>query len=89
MKRKRHENDAEEPTDTCISDSSVPLDHFTAISANQASDSSLRYSTRVTTQGMVGDSKELADLIVGRIWEATGYRFTLVDSEYRMTCINR
>jgi hypothetical protein len=80
-KRKHDEDEDEEPTDLCINRPALPLDQFTVLSANRASDGSLSCCTRVTTEGMVGDTKEVADILVGHIWEATGYRFTLVDSE--------
>jgi len=46
---------------------------------NRASDGSLSYCTRITA---------VADIFAGHIWEATGYGYTLVDSEYNVTCIN-
>jgi len=69
----------------------LPVDQgqFTALLANRASDGSLRCSARVATKGMAGDIKEIAEVIAGRVWEATGYRFTFVDSEYNTNRINR
>jgi len=57
--------------------------------ANRASDGSPSCCTRVTTEGMVGDTKTDADIIAGHVWEATGYRFTLVDLEYNVARTNR
>ena len=31
-----------------------------------------------------GDTKQVADIFAGHVWEATGYGFTLVDSEYHV-----
>jgi hypothetical protein len=89
LKRKRANDDAEELISLCISDSVLSVDQFTAQLANRAPDGSLRCCTRIATQGMVGNTKEVANIIAGHVWEATGYRFTLVDSEYNVTGINR
>ena len=65
----------------------LPFDQFTALLANWAPDGSLCCCTCVTTEGMVGDAKEIANIIAGHVWEATRYRFTLVDPEYNVGCI--
>jgi len=88
LKRKHDNDDDEEPMDLCNNDSALPLDQFTTLLANQASDGSLSCRMRVTTEGMVEGSKGTADIIAGHIWEATGYRFMLVDSTYNVACIN-
>ena len=88
LKRKR---EPEEPTSVCVNNSLLPVDQdqSTALLANRTPDGSLRFSTRVTAEGVVGDTKSIACITAGYVWEATGYRFTLVDSEYNVTCINR
>jgi len=88
LKRKHDNDDTEEPMDLRNNDSALPLDQFTTLLANQASDGSLSCRMRVTTEGMVEGSKGTADIIAGHVWEATGYRFTLVDSTYNVACIN-
>jgi len=88
MKRKHDNDDAEEPMDLWINDSALPVHRFTTILANQASDGSLSCRMCVITEGMVEDSKGTADIIAGHIWEATGYRLTVVDSTYNVACIN-
>jgi len=60
-----------------------------ALLANRDSDGSLHCSAHVTTKGMAGNIKEIAEVIAGRVWEVTGYRFTFVDSEYNANRIHR
>jgi len=87
QKRKRTQSnvDIEEPLSLHTNISALPIDQFMALVANRASDGSLSCCTHVTTEGMVGDTKETADIVAGHIWEATGYRFTLV---FNVTFIN-
>ena len=84
-KWKCNNDDPEEPLTI---DSVLPFDQFPALLANLASDGSLHCRIHVNTEGMVGDAKEVADIVAGHVWEATGYRFTLVDLEYNVTRIN-
>jgi hypothetical protein len=89
-KKRKHEPD--EPTSVCTNDPVLPVDRdrfMAALLTRRAPDGSLSCCMRVTTEGMVGDTKVIADIIAGDVWEATGYRFTLVDSEYSVICVNR
>jgi len=74
----KHKREPEEPTPLYTNNSVLPVnqDQFLSILKNQAPDGSLPCSTCVTTEGMVGDTKGIAKLIVEHVWEATSYRFT-------------
>jgi len=50
LKRKHDNDDTEEPMDLRNNDSALPLDQFTTLLANQASDGSLSCRMRVTTE---------------------------------------
>jgi len=88
QKRKHTQSDdnIEVPLSLHANDSALPIDRFMALLEHQASEGSISCCTRVNTEGMVGDAKDVADGIAGHIWEATGYRFTSVFNVKSIDC---
>ena len=75
-KRKRSEEnpnlcvDPEEPN--CL----ISLEQFAARLHEEALTGVISYSARVSTQGLSEEAGVICSMIVGRVWEATGFRFT-------------
>ena len=57
-------------------DRTISLEQFTALLHEQALTSDISCSARVFTQGLTGEVDEIFAVIVGRVWEATRFRFT-------------
>ena len=76
-KRKRDEEGHETPMDPAEPDRPMlSVEQFMALLHEQALAGDICCSVRVSTQGLAGEADEICARIVGRVWEATGYRFT-------------
>ena len=77
-KRKRDEDGAhpsEEPAEPAPIQS---IDQFTELLCQQALEGDISCRVRVSTQGLAGEEDAILKIIAGRVWEATGFRFTFV-----------
>ena len=74
-KRKRDEEGHDSFGDLAESDHTASIEQFTALLREQALTGDICCSARVSTQGLDGED-EICARIVGRVWEATGFRFT-------------
>ena len=54
----------------------LPVEQFTVLLRELALGGDPSCRTRVSTQGLVGEDGEVFKVIIGRVWEATGFRFT-------------
>ena len=75
-KRKRDEDGIDLTEDPAEPDRSISIEEFTALLREKALTGAISWSTRVSTQGLVGNADEMCTAIVGRVWEATRFRFT-------------
>ena len=75
-KRKRDDERLDLPGDPAEPDRSISIEQFTALLREKALTGVISFSTRVSTQGLAGNADEMCSAIVGRVWEATGFRFT-------------
>ena len=54
----------------------MSIEQFTALLCDQALMGVISCSAHVSAQGMDGGLDKICTVIVGRVWEATGFRFT-------------
>src|SRR5258708_35247876 len=74
------DDEDEEPAIFNPHNPALSVDQFVVLLANQGSNNKIACHTCVNTEGIIRDSKELANVIAGHVWGATGYRFRLVPS---------
>ena len=77
-KRKRDEEGADTYKDTPEPDRILSIEQFTALLREKALMGVISCYARVSTQGLDGEEEEICAGIAGRVWEATGFRFTYV-----------
>jgi len=75
-KRKRDEEGLDPSEDPAEPNPTISIEQFTALLREQALAENICYSARVSTQGLTGEVDEICSKAVGRVWEATGFRFT-------------
>ena len=74
-KRKRDEEGLHSSGDPEDPEHTTSIEQFTALLQEQARTGNICCSARVSTQGLAGEVDEICAGIVGRVWEATGFRF--------------
>jgi len=79
-KRKRVNEDPDPPTEAPV----LSFEQFTTTLTKHAQRGDLRFRVCVSTQEPTGDNDEVTKAAVGRIWEATGFRFTFVHFHLRI-----
>ena len=77
-KRKRDEEVTTSSESREDPDGIIPIERFIELLAELARGREIDCRTRISRQGMVEEEDEIFKLIVKRVWEATGYRFTYV-----------
>ena len=77
-KRKRDEEGFDTNEDTPEPDRVLSIEEFTTLLREKAPTGVFSYSARVSTQGIDGEDEDIRSRIVGRVWGATGFRFTYV-----------
>ncbi len=75
-KRKRDEEGRDASGDPARPDRAISIDQFTSALHEQALTGVISFSARVSTQGLGVEEDGICTTIVGRVWEATGFRFT-------------
>ena len=75
-KRKRVEEGSDLCGDPGEPDFPISLEQLTAQLREQALTGMISCSTRVSTQGLSGEADEICSIVIGHVWEATGFRFT-------------
>lgn len=75
-KRKRDEEDPDAYGDTPKPDRTLTIEQFTTLLREKALTGVISCSARVSTQGLDGEEEDMCTGIAGRVWEATGFRFT-------------
>ena len=75
-KRKRDDEGLDLSGDPAEPDRSITIEQFTVLLREKGLTGVISCSARVSTQGLVGNADEMCTAIVGRVWEATGFRFT-------------
>ena len=75
-KRKRDEEAPDPSGDLEECDRAISLNQFTAQLHEKARTGVISYSGCVSTQDISGDVDDMCTVIVGRVWEATGFKFT-------------
>lgn len=75
-KRKRVEECPDLYGDPGEHDPIISLEQLTAQLHEEALAGVISCSTRVSTQELSGEAEDICSVIVGRVWEATGFRFT-------------
>ena len=88
-KRKR-ENEGPDTLRSALMDTPLlSIEQFTTILTNHAQMGDLCYHAHVSTQELTGDEEGMIKVIVNRVWEATGFRFTCVPlylRKWRYSC---
>ena len=77
-KRKRDEDDAHPSEDPVEPTPIRSIDEFTELLHQQALQGEICCRIRVSTQGLAAEEDAIFNIIAGRVWEATGFRFTFV-----------
>ena len=77
-KRKRDEDGAHPSEDPAEPARIGSIDQFTELLRQQALEGGICCRMRVSTQGLAAEEDEIIKIIAGRVWEATGFRFTFV-----------
>ena len=77
-KRKRDEDSAHPFEDPAEPAPIRSIDQFTELLRQQALEGTIRCRMRVSTQGIAAEEDAILKIIAGRVWEATGFRFTFV-----------
>ena len=77
-KRKRDEDGAHPSEDPAEPAPIGSIDQFTELLRQQALEGGICCRMRVSTQGLAAEEDEIIKIIAGRVWEATGFRFTFV-----------
>ena len=75
-KRKRDEEGIDLSGDPAGPERSISIEQFAALLREKALTGVITCSARVSTEGLDGSADEMCAVIVGRVWEATGFRFT-------------
>jgi len=75
-KRKRDGEGLDPSEDPAEPSPTIFIEQFTALLHEQALADDICCSARVSTQGLTGEVDEICKKLVGRVWEATGFRFT-------------
>jgi len=75
-KRKREEEYPDTTGDPEEADRILSIEQFTALLREKAHTGVISCSTRVSTGGLDDEENKICAGIVGRVWEATGFRFT-------------
>ena len=75
-KRKRDEEGPDPSEHPVEPSATVSIAQFTEELQKCAPRGDICYSARISTQGLDGDEDEICKVIVGCVWEATGFRFT-------------
>ena len=75
-KRKRVEDDPDLCGDPGDPNFPISLEQFTAHLREQALTGAISCSTRVSTQDLSVEADDIYPIVIGRVWEATGFRFT-------------
>jgi len=76
LKRKRNEEGLDPAEDPPEPDPTISIEQFTTMLHDRALSGDLCCRMRVSTQGLAGEEAEVVKVIVGRVREATGFRFT-------------
>ena len=80
LKRKRIEEGTTPSECPDEHDTVITIEKFTALLRQQALMGDLHYRARVSTQGLAEEEEDILKIIVGHVWDATGFRFTFVVS---------
>ena len=75
-KRKRDEEGPDASRDPGEPNRTISLEQFTTQLHENALTGTISYSANISTQELSGEADDLCTVIVGRVWEATGFRFT-------------
>ena len=75
-KRKRDEECLNPSESPATPDPIIPIEKFTELLRELARGPEIDWRTCVSTQGMVGEEEDISKLILRRVWDATGFRFT-------------
>ena len=75
-KRKRNEEGIDTYEDAPEPNRVLAIEQFTMLLREKSLTDVLSCSARVSTRELDGDENEICSVIVGRVWEATGFRFT-------------
>ena len=75
-KRKQDEEDIDLLGDPTELDQLISIEHFMALLHEKALAGVFSCSAHVSTQGLDGNTDEMCKVIVGHVWEATGFHFT-------------
>ena len=75
-KRKRNEEGLDTYEDALEPNRVLAIEQFTMLLREKSLADVISCSARVSTQGLYGDENAICSVIVGRVWEATGFRFT-------------
>ena len=75
-KRKQDEEGPDLSRGPAEPDRSISVKQFTALLREQALTGVISCSARVSAQGLADNVDGICTALVGRVWEATGFRFT-------------
>ena len=75
-KRKRDEEGLDLSGGPAEPDRPISIEQFTALLREKALTGVISCSARVSTQGLAGNADDMCTVLVRRVWEATGFRFT-------------
>jgi hypothetical protein len=78
MKRKRADDPSEVSAEPSPPQSIESIEQFTTMLHQQAHTDDLCCRARVPTKELAGNEDEVLKVLVGRVWEATGFRFMCV-----------
>lgn len=75
-KRKRDEEGINSSESLATPDPIISIENFTELLRELAREPDIDWRTCVSTRGMVGEEDDILKLILRRVWDATGFRFT-------------